>query len=263
MSQPLVLLHVEQQVAHITLNRPEAMNALDEPLADAVVELVEGLRHRADVRAVVLSGAGRSFCSGGDLRMLDSFRQLSLEEGAARMLSFYKRYLKLRELEVPVIAAIHGSAIGAGACLSLLCDVRIATLDAKLAFNFVKLGLHPGLGATEFLPRVVGEGRAIELLISGRTVSGEEAASLGLVHTAVSTEGFEAEVRRQAQALAELGPLAVRLLKERLRNRTDGARLEAALQFEALAQARCYQTTDFQEGIRAAREKRRPQFTGE
>lgn len=262
MSQPLVLLEVEQQVAKITLNRPEAMNALDEPLADAVVALVEGLRGRSDVRAVVLAGAGRSFCSGGDLRMLDSFRQLTLEQGAERMLSFYKRYLKLRELEVPIIAAIHGSAIGAGACLALLCDVRIATLDAKLAFNFVKLGLHPGLGATEFLPRVVGEGRAIELLISGRTVTGEEAAALGLVHTAVSPEGFEAEVSRQAQALAELGPLAMRLLKERLRSRTDGARLEAALQFEALAQARCYQTADFQEGIRAAREKRRPQFTG-
>lgn len=256
----LVQVRIDGPVARILLNRPEALNALSEPLADATVEAVLALKARADVRVVVLQGAGRSFCSGGDLSMLDAFRSLTEDQGTERMLSFYRRFLRLRELDVPVVVAIQGSAIGAGACLTLICDVRIAREDARIGFNFVKLGLHPGLGATEFLPRVVGEGRAIELLLSGRTLTGTEAAQLGLVHTCTSAEDFEAEVTRVAHSLATTGPLAVRMLKERLRDRTDTARLDAALRFEARAQARCYQTWDFQEGIRAAREKRLPAF---
>lgn len=259
-AQPLVLTQIEKGVATITLNRPDALNALNEPLSDAVVEVVRGLKGRADVRVVVLRGAGRGFCSGGDLSMLNDFRQLTIEQGAARMMSFYKRFLTLRELEVPVVTVIHGSAIGAGACLTLISDVRVATEEARIGFNFLKLGLHPGLGATEFLPRVVGEARATELLLTGRTLTGREAEAMGLVHTCVTGDALETTLGKVTAELCATGPLAMRMLKSRLRSRVNEAQLEAALQFEAVAQATCYQTHDFQEGIRAAREKRLPRF---
>jgi enoyl-CoA hydratase len=258
--EPLILTRIDGPIARLILNRPDRLNALDEPLADAFVAAVEALRDHPEVRVLVISGAGRSFCSGGDLSMLDGFTRLTLEQGAERMHSFYSRYLKLRDVPVPVIAAVHGSAMGAGACLALACDLRVARADARIGFNFLKLGLHPGLGATELLPHVVGEARATELLMTGRSLTGLEAEAIGLVHRSAPPERFEAAVTELALELAGTGPLAARLLKERLRARIDPVRLEAALRFEALAQARCYQTADFREGIAAAKEKRAPLF---
>jgi len=258
--EPLVLLEIDGPVAKVTLNRPDTLNALHEPLADAFVAAIEQIAGTPGVRVAVLTGAGRSFCSGGDLAMLDGFTQLTLEQGAERMYAFYNRYLQLRALPVPTIAAVHGAAMGAGACLMLACDLRIASANARIGFNFVKLGLHPGLGATALLPRVVGEARATELLLTGRTLSGTEAEAVGLAHRSVAPDQLEATAHQAALELAAAGPLAARLLKQRLNARLDPQELEKALRFEALAQSRCYQTRDFQEGITAARERRPPRF---
>lgn len=258
----LVLLQREPGgITRLTFNRPDKLNALDEALGDALKARVEALQEDDTTRVVVLSGAGRAFSTGGDLSMLAGFQALDVAEGTRTMKRFYERFLSLRDIPVPVIAAIRGPAIGAGACLTLACDLRVAREDATLAFNFVKLGLHPGAGATYFLPRVVGPARAQELLMTGRGLTGAEAATLGLVNKAVPADQFEAAVTALAEELAATGPLAARQLKEGLRAWHDPAQLEVALQHEARSQARCYQTADFQEGIRAARERRRPRFT--
>lgn len=256
-----VLLSIEGGVATLSLNRPGKLNAMNEAMGDALSAHVERLKADEDLRVVILTGAGRAFSAGGDLDMLSGFNALSIDAATDVMLAFYKRFLCIRDIPVPVIAAVGGAAVGAGVCLTLACDVRIAREDARLAMNFTRLGLHPGCGATFFLPRVVGEARARQILMTGRTFSGAEAAAIGLVHQAVPADAFQAAVAAAAAELAQAGPLASRQLKQGMRAWLDEGALSRALAWEARCQATCYQTADFQEGIAAARERRPPRFT--
>ena len=179
------------------------------------------------------------------------------------MLDFYSRFLlPLRSLPVPTVAAIHGPAVGAGMALALGCDVRIASAKARLGFTFVGLGLHPGMGCTHFLPQIAGPEVAARLLLTGEKVTGAEARELRLVsEVAADAEAcLESSVAR-AKQISLAGPLAVQTCTATLRGRGD-AGLMAALQREASAQALCYATGDFAEGLRAITEKREPAFTG-
>jgi enoyl-CoA hydratase/carnithine racemase len=193
--------------------------------------------------------------------------QASARPAAARrsvgdaMRSFYRLFLSVRDLPCPTIAALQGSAVGAGLCVALACDVRIASASARLGLNFTALGLHPGMGATWTLPRLVGPARAAELLYSARLVSGAEAAEMGLVSRSLPQEEVLPAAHALAAEFAAAGPLANRAVKRALA-RSAAATLEDQLAFEAEEQAATLGSRDAQEGLAAARERRRPAFEG-
>src|SRR5918998_2124954 len=158
-----VLLEVEGTVATLMLNDAPRRNAMTPELGDALRARVQELRGRGDVRAVVLAGAGGTFSAGGDLQMLERLRKATFDESRTFMLDFYARYLSILDLPMPTVAAVDGAAIGAGLCVALACDLCVVAEDAKLALNFVQLGLHPGMGATWLVPLRAGPQRAAEL----------------------------------------------------------------------------------------------------
>jgi enoyl-CoA hydratase/carnithine racemase len=257
---PTVDLEFSEGTATLTLNDPARKNAMSPELGEALQQRVVELIGRSDVRAVVLRGAGGTFSAGGDLAMLDKLRQASFEDARRHMLQFYARYLSLLDLTVPVVAAVEGAAIGAGLCVALACDLLVVAEDAKLALNFVQLGLHPGMGATHLVSRRVGHQRAFELLLSGRRFDGKEAVTLGLALEAVPSNEVVFTAQRLAQKCGSGGPLAVRALKKNLG--VDRVALQHALEREALAQAESYGSADLGEGLKAAAERRAPHFKG-
>lgn len=248
-----------RNIGRITLNDPDNLNAMGEEMAAEFRALVTNLRGDATkLRAIILTGAGRAFSAGGNLDMLERKSQLSGEQNRLRMLDFYHSFLCLLDLNVPLIAAINGHAVGAGLCLASACDIRIASDKAKLGFTFTRLGLHPGMGASYFLPRVIGRAAATELLLTGRLIEAERAWSLGLVSNVVAPEAVLGEAERIAGEICECGPEAARQVLETVRaGLTD---LEEHLQREALAQSINYASAEFKEGVRAAIEKRPAKF---
>jgi enoyl-CoA hydratase len=268
MPEPLVRLERDGPVATLILNDPERRNAMGQAMAEAFAARVDELAADPSLRAVVVTGAGQAFAAGGDLAMIQGRADEGRGGGAASlrairdgMRGFYELFLSIRELPCPTVAAIHGSAIGAGLCVALGCDVRVASREARLGLNFTALGLHPGMGATWTLPRLVGPARAAELLYSARVLSGEEAAAIGLVNRAVAPERVLPEARELAAAFAAAAPLANRAVKRALARSAD-ATLADQLAFEAAEQAATFATTDVHEGLAAARERRAPRFTG-
>ncbi len=248
-------------VAVLTLDNPDQRNAMSDAMTAAWADAVDELAADRDVRAVVVTGAGSAFCSGGNTSWIASEPDATVDELRERMLPFYRTWLSIRRLEVPTIAAVNGPAIGAGLCLALACDLRYAARGARLGAPFVRLGMHAGMGATWLLPDVVGAAHARDLLLTGRVVDADEALGLGLVSRVLDPETFLDEVLEVAAGVAASAPIATRLTKLAL---TGGghADLETCLQWEALAQPVTLATEDLQEGIRAAHEKRAPVFRG-
>lgn len=253
-----VRVEVHGAVAVLILDDEPRKNAMTPELGDALCAAVSDVRARREVRAVVLTGAGEAFSAGGDLRMLERLRRVSREQSTATMLAFYGKYLSILELEVPTIAAVRGPAIGAGLAVALACDMLVCDEDAKLAANFAKLGLYPGMGTTYFLERRAGALRAAELVLTGRRFNGREALAWGLANYAVPA----AEVLPRALALAAdvaaSSPVTVRALKARLAPNPEA--LRAALEHEAERQSESYHGADLGEGLAAARERRAAVF---
>lgn len=248
-------------VALLTLDNPDMRNAMSDEMTAAWVEAVAELAADPSVRAVVVTGEGSAFCSGGNTSWIASEPDATVDQLRSRMLPFYRSWLTIRSLEVPTIAAVNGAAIGAGLCLALACDLRFAARGAKLGVPFVKLGMHAGMAGTHLLPEVVGEAHARDLLLTGRVVDADEALRIGLVSRVVEPEGFLDEVLEVAAGIAGNAPIATKLTKLAL---LDGGHsdIETALQWEALAQPVTLATADLQEGIRASKEKRAPRFEG-
>ena len=248
-------------VALLVLDNPDQRNAMSDAMTEAWSAAVADLAGDPTVRAVVVTGEGSAFCSGGDTSWIASEPDATVDDLRRRMLPFYRAWLGIRSLEVPTIAAVNGAAIGAGLCLALACDIRYAATSARLGVPFVKLGMHPGMAATWSLPEVVGAAAARDLLLTGRLVGADEALRLGLVSRVIDDATFLDEVLAVAAGVAATAPIATRLTKLAL---ADGghATYDAALQWEALAQPVTLATEDLQEGIRAAREKRAPAFRG-
>ncbi len=257
---PLVRLDVRDHVATITLDDPRRRNAMTAALGFELDDIVEHVRCERSVRAVVLTGAGAAFSAGGDLEMLGQLRALGFKRARDFMLGFYARYLSVTALEVPVVAAVHGAAIGAGLCVAMACDLMVVDAAAKLALNFVQLGLHPGMGATYLTPRRVGAQRAAELLLTGRRFDGAEAARTGMALEAVAAEEVLPRAQAIARQIAANAPLAVRALKGELG--VDRVALQRALEAEAFHQAESYGSRDLGEGLAAAAERRAPTFEG-
>jgi enoyl-CoA hydratase/carnithine racemase len=248
-------------VVVLTLNRPERRNTMTAELTAAWTAAVAALRGDRTLRCVVVTGAGSAFCAGGDIGWIGAEPDKSVDQLRDRMLPFYRAWLSIRNLEVPTIAAVNGAAVGAGLCLAMACDLRYAVAEAALSVPFTSLGMHPGMAATWLLPELVGLPVARELLFTGRRVRGAEAVALGLVNGVLPAESFRADVVGIAGTIAGQAPQALRLTKAAL---ADGgpSTLEAALQWEALAQPVTLTTQDLQEGLRAAAAKRPPHFTG-
>ena len=248
-------------VVLLMLDNPDMRNAMSDEMTSSWVAAIDELARDAAVRAVVVTGAGSAFCSGGNTGWIASEPDATVDELRARMMPVYRAWLSIRRLEVPTIAAVNGAAIGAGLCLALACDIRYAAAGAKLGVPFNKLGMHAGMAATWLLPDVVGPAHARDLLLTGRVVEADEALRLGLVSRVTEPDGFLDEVLDTAAAIAATAPIASRLTKIAL---ADGghADFESALQWEALAQPMTLATQDLQEGIAAAREKRTPIFRG-
>lgn len=253
-----VRTEIHDAVAVLTLDDERRKNAMTPELGDALRDACEALRSRRDVRAVVLTGAGEAFSAGGDLGMLERLRTVSREESKAYMLGFYARYLSILDLEVPTVAAVRGPAIGAGLAVALACDLLVCDEDAKLASNFAKLGLYPGMGTTYFLERRVGALRAAELVLTGRRFSGRDALAWGMANEAVPATEVLPRALALAKNVATSSPLTVRALKARFS--PDRAALAAALDHEASCQAESYASRDLAEGLAAAREKRAAVF---
>ncbi len=261
MSEPSVLTSCTDFIARITLNRPAQRNAMTLDMGRELEAAVERINADDNVRVVVVRGAGSAFSSGGDLKTLASEAGLQNdgpEFGGGR--AFYRSFLSVRKLRVPSIAAMNGHAIGAGLCLALACDLRVARAGAKMGLTFVRLGIHPGMAATWTLPRLIGPARAADLLYTGRVVTAAQALELGLVNR-VADDDFEAVVDALADEIAANGPIAVRALKETLAGSADRT-IEEAIEREADAQAMTFTTADAREGLQAVLEKRAPRFSG-
>jgi enoyl-CoA hydratase/carnithine racemase len=256
-------VHLERDasgVVTLTLDDEAKKNAMTEALGDRLREAVAALRDDASVRAVVVTGRGDAFSAGGDLEMLERLRTSSFDEARAHMRDFYARYLSLLDVPVPTIAAVRGPAIGAGLCVALACDLLVVDQQAKLAFNFVKLGLHPGMGATLLAPLRLGRQRAAELLYTGRRFGGDEAVRMGLALEAVPAAEVVSRARAIAADIACSAPLAVRALKRGLD--VDREQLDCALEHEAKSQAESYASADLGEGLASIRERRAARFSG-
>ncbi len=249
-------------VVRLTLDNPDMRNAMSDEMTASWVRAIDDIAADRTVRVVVVTGEGSAFCSGGNTGWISSEPDASVDYLRNRMVPFYRAWLSIRKLEVPTIAAVNGHAIGAGLCLALACDIRYAAQGAKLGVPFVKLGMHAGMAGTYLLPNVVGAAHARDLLLTGRVVESEEALRIGLVSRVIDRSTFADEVLAIATDVAGTAPIATRLTKIAL---ADGghADFESALQWESLAQPLTLATADLQEGVRASREKRAPQFSGE
>jgi len=248
-------------VAVITLNNPSKLNALTEPMGDQLIKEVDALKDNTEIRAAILTGAGKAFSAGGDLDWLLQRHRDQPDNNIEIMQQFYKRFLCIRALNVPIISAINGPAVGAGFCLALGgSDIRVAATKAKMGLTFTKLGLHPGMAATHFLPRLAGPQVAADLLLTGRLVGAAEAVSLGLV-AREAEDALEAGLQI-ARDICSAAPVAVQTTLVTLRNQQNLG-LEEAYRVEATAQAVCYPTQDLKEGVTSLQEKRSPIFTGQ
>ena len=252
----------ESGIATITLNRPERLNALTFEVYRELTDTFAELRDEKNVRVVVITGAGRAFCSGGDVKDIIGELFSTDVEG---LLEFTRMTCELvrniRLLPKPVIASLNGTTAGAGACIALGSDIRIATADARIAFLFVKVGLSGAdMGAAYLLPRVVGLAKATELLYTGDFISAEEAERIGLYNQVVpSTTELVTATNTLAQRLAKGPGFALAKTKEML-NRELNMNLDAALECEAQAQAICMQHPDYREAYEAFVAKREPKF---
>lgn len=262
MEEPTILVSSGDGIGRITLNRPASLNALDKETGERLLESLGALREDASVRAIVLTGAGRAFSSGGDVKeMARSGSELSESFFEELLCTLNRSIQALAEMPKPVLAAVNGVAAGLGFSLALACDIRVAARGAEFTQAFLKLGLVPDGGGTFFLPRIVGWARATELVLSARTVSSEEALRLGIVHEVVDDSVFESSVEAWAHRLAELPTAAVGRVKQLLTH-SFTADLKSQLRFEREMQMASGRTADFREGVAAFAERRTPRFTG-
>jgi 2-(1,2-epoxy-1,2-dihydrophenyl)acetyl-CoA isomerase len=251
---------VDGPVATITLDRPDALNALTIPLKDALLRAIRRADRDPAVRAIVLTGAGRAFCAGQDLKE-------RLEPDAPALETELRdRYnplvLAMRESDTPIVGAINGVAAGAGASLALACDLRVIAEEASIRLAFGRIGLVPDSGATWLLPRLVGPGRAAAIALLDEPISSSQAVDLGLAVKAVPAADVLGEAQALAARLATFAPRALALTKRALRHAQETS-FSDTLEYEAVVQGIAGRTRDHQEGIAAFLEKRPPAFTGD
>lgn len=264
MTYETILWTVRDSVLTITLNRPEKLNAMSAFLLKELRAALEAAKGDSNIRAVVLTGAGRGFCAGADLSdvsaQMSESPQFSYRENLIE--TYNPIILTMREMPKPIIAAVNGVAAGAGMSLALACDVRIVAESASFLQAFVKIGLVPDSGSTWLLPRLIGVTRALELMLTGRKVSAGEALSLGMVNQVVPDTELATVVERTALELANAPTMTLGFIKQAVEFASSST-LEAALNKEAALQDLAGKTFDHGEGVAAFLSKRPPQYKGQ
>lgn len=265
MSDTPLLYSVDGAIAEIRLNRPAARNAYSEPMIGLLIEALDRAAADPAVRCVILTGEGKAFCAGGDLKRMQA-RTGMFDGDAATLRDRYIALIqqiprRLARFDVPIIAAVNGAAIGAGLDLACMCDIRIASTRAKFGSTFVKVGLIPGDGGAYILGRTIGLPRALEMIMTGRIVDVAEAERVGLVHQVVEPDALLDAAREKALQLAANPPIAVRLAKRAAYRSWDGD-LEVALELAATYQGITQRTADHAEAVTAFLERRAPHFEG-
>ncbi|HUK60327.1 MAG TPA: enoyl-CoA hydratase-related protein [Stellaceae bacterium] len=257
--QTLLTERIEPAVLRVTLNRPQAANALNTEMGRELLSLWSALADASDIRCVVLTGAGtRAFCGGADLKERQG---MSDADWQAQHIIFERHYWALLDVPMPVIAAVNGHAYAGGLEMILACDFAYAVPGARFALTETTLGIMPGAGGTQLLPRAVGERRAKEMILTGRPFTAEEAQEWGLVNRLVAPEALMDASLATAAQIAENAPLAVRQAKKSIHTGLQ-MDLKNAFLFEIEAYNRLVPTEDRREGITAFNEKRKPRFTG-
>jgi enoyl-CoA hydratase/carnithine racemase len=262
MSSPTVMRETKDRICTLTLNQPEQLNAMNDIMAKDFREAIKEIKTDPEPKVVIVTGAGRAFSAGGNLQMMSEDIGANPAIRKKEIFSFYKSFLSIRDLGIPTIAAINGHAIGAGACLPLACDIRLAASSSKMGFTFAKIGLHPGMGAEYFLTRIIGEARTFELLMTGDIITADEAYRIGLISHVTPLEELMNSVMELARKIAEMPVLPIRMLKESIPTAMK-SNLTDTLHREATYQAICFMSGDVREGIDAVREKRTPHFSDE
>jgi len=249
-------------ITTITLNRPEKLNALAGHMRRDLAEALEAAGSDRSVHVVVITGAGRAFCAGGDVRAMADLIEDKDEDEFSRLLGSARRVITaIRQMTKPVVASIGGPASGAGFNLALACDLRIASTEATFSQSFVKVGLHPDWGGTYFLPRLVTPNKACELFFLGETIDATEAQRLGIINYVVEPAQLEAETQKLAERLRAAPAVSLGAAKQAV-YMSQSADMETMLRYETEAQLRCFESDDAREGLRAFLEKREPKFTG-
>ncbi len=257
MAYQTLLLTIDHRVAVLTINRPEKLNALNNLTKDELLTAIAFLRDAPEVDVVILTGAGeKAFVAGTDIAELTGLTETSGREFSARGQSIFDR---IEQLGKPVIAAVNGYALGGGCELALACHIRIASDKAKFGQPEANLGIIPGYGGTQRLARLVGKGRAMEMILTGAQVDANEALRIGLVNKVVPASELIARTQYMAQVIASMGQVAIRAALEAV-NAADALPLTGGLQKEAELFARCCASEDFKEGTKAFLEKRKPAF---
>ena len=251
-----IIYNVADGICTITLNRPEVYNAINENIAKELYEALVEAANDPEARAIVLTGSGKAFCSGADLKV-------DLKNTFGEVLR--KRYnpiiVVIRNMSKPVICKLNGIAVGAGCSLALACDMIIASEEAALSEIFINIGLIPDAGSSFFLPRLIGPAKAFELFASGRKISASEALAIGMVNKVVAATELDSATEILARHYANTPTVAISLIKKMI-NKSYNSSLEEMLETEAEYQDLAGNTDDFREGVSAFLEKRKPEFKG-
>lgn len=259
MTDKFILLEIEEQVAYITLNRPEKYNSFNRTMSLQMHDALDQCMRDVSVRAVYITGAGKAFCAGQDL-------QEAIDPDGPELRSIVRGHYnpiieRIRNLEKPVICAVNGVAAGAGANIALACDIVVAYENASFIQAFSKIGLVPDSGGTYFLPRLIGMQKASALMMLGDKVDAKEAERMGMIYQFFNEDSFEEESKNIARKLSQMPTKALAYTKLAL-NQTYNNSLERQLTLEEEYQAECGKTDDFNEGLAAFIEKRAPKFEG-
>ncbi len=255
-------LESESAIARLTLNRPDRANAMTMEMGRELALAMEKIRAAPQVRALVVSGAGKHFCAGADMAEFERLHASPRAEVEGAVRAFLEAIGEMYRLPIPVIARINGDAFGGGVGLALACDLRVMAANARMGFAFSRVGLTGAdAGVTYFLPRIVGPARAMEILLMGTVFDGEAAAREGLVTRAVTAEELDSVTDELAAKLAAGPPIGIRFTKEGVLESLARS-LAAEFDFEARAQTTCMMSADHKEGVRAFMEKRAPRFEG-
>ena len=257
-----ILTTENEGILTITLNRPEKLNAFIGHMRRDLAEALEHAGSDRNVRVVIITGAGRAFCAGGDIAFMAELMHRRDSEEFARILGAGRRViLAIRQMTKPVIGSINGPASGAGCNLAFACDLRVASSSATFSQSFAKVGLHPDWGGSYFLPRLVTPNKACEMFFLGEAIDAAEADRLGIVNQVVAPEELETATLQLAERLRAAPPIALAAAKHAV-YMSQSAELEEMLRYETEAQMRCFESDDCHEGVMAFLEKREPKFTG-
>ncbi|MEK8049418.1 enoyl-CoA hydratase/isomerase family protein [Ideonella sp. DXS22W] len=259
----VLLVHEEGQVAWLTMNRPERLNAMDETLVTALREYMQALYHRPEIRVVVLQGAGRVFCAGLDLKERAPAGRRAAADVLKHQRSIRDIMLAMRRCPQPIISVVQGSASGGGFGLALASDIRLATPEARFNAAFIRIGLTAcDMGVSYFLPRMVGSSVASELMLTGRFLGAQRALALGLVSHVAEMPELLTEAKSLVADMLRTTPMGLSLTKDCLNFTIDAPSFDAAIAMEDRNQVLSSQSEDFQEGIRAFLDKREPSYQG-